>query len=213
MKIANIISASKINDTSFIKRLNGMIISCDGGYKYLKKENIEPDLFIGDFDTLKEDDLISPKEVIKLPQEKDDTDTLYAIKEGIKRGYDTFYLFGCLNGKLDHSLANIQILEYLSNRNIKGYLFDSDNSKVIFLLKNSSITFNKTIGKISVFSYSSISKNVSETNLKYEIKNKTLYSSFPIGISNEFIKDKEASISVEKGTLLIYSEISSLSFF
>lgn len=213
MKIANIISASSIIDTSFIHRLKGLIISCDGGYKHLKKEGVEPDIFIGDFDTLNECDLNSPKEVIKLPQNKDDTDTLFAIKEAIKRGYDTFFLFGCLNGKLDHTFANIQLLEYLLKNKLKGYLFDIDNDKVIFMIKDSSITLKKSKGKISIFSYSPYSYKVKEVNLKYELHDEILSSSFPIGISNEFIEDKEATISVKEGTLLIFTNISSVFYF
>ena len=61
----------------------------------------------------------------------------------------------------------------------------------------------KGVGYISVFSLTDVSKGVTLKNLKYELTNQTLLSSFPLGVSNEFIANKKATISILDGCLLI----------
>ncbi len=205
MKKALIIGAGPIQNSAFLQDVKDMFfIACDGGYLTYQKEGIEPDLFIGDFDTLSPSILKHPKEVITLNQIKDDTDTLFAIKTALERGYDTFYIYGCLGGKIEHSIANIQLLSYLENHHAKGYLYSEDQKTVLFTLSNESITFSKEAkGYISVFSLTDKTFDVSEYNLKYTLFKHELSSSFPLGISNEFIEGKEAKIEVGEGILLI----------
>lgn len=209
MKKACIIGAYPIKNTSFLKtrEKDSFLVACDGGYKTFIKENIEPSLFVGDFDTLKKETLIHPKEVIELNPIKDDTDTLFSIKKCLSLGYDTFYLYGCSNGKIDHYLANIQILSFIKEHKANGYLIDIDNNIMIFLLKDSSITLNECDGMISILSYSDVSIGVTLENLMYTLNNETLTNSFPLGISNQFIKNKKAKISVKEGSLLIIAPI------
>ena len=71
------------------------IISADAGYLHAKKLGLKTNILIGDFDTLAEipTDI---DEVIKFPKEKDDTDTMLAIKLAIERGYDNIDIYGAL---------------------------------------------------------------------------------------------------------------------
>ena len=68
------------------------VIAADAGYEYCRKNNIIPDLVLGDFDSLG----AAPKHpnVMQLPVEKDDTDTVFAIKTGLEKGYRHFYIYG-----------------------------------------------------------------------------------------------------------------------
>ena len=88
-------------------------IVCDCGLRHCVPLGITPDLIIGDFDShpLPEADC----EIIVLPREKDDTDTFFAAKEGIRRGFDEFLLIGVIGGRLDHTLGNVSILLYLDS--------------------------------------------------------------------------------------------------
>ena len=77
-----------------LKIENGdLVIAADGGYETLKKLNIEPDVIIGDFDSLKSD-LPQNGNIIKHPVKKNDTDTLLAIKYGLENGYTDFIIYG-----------------------------------------------------------------------------------------------------------------------
>ena len=98
------------------KHEDDFLIAADKGYLNCIKQNLDVDLLIGDFDSLK----IVPDNIekIKLNEIKDDTDVFDALMEGIKRGYKSFILYGVIGGRFDHTFANIQILLFLKN---KGY--------------------------------------------------------------------------------------------
>lgn len=212
MKKVILVGASPLMDTSFLqeKKEDTFYVACDGGYQVYLKEKREPDLFVGDFDTLPEKVISHPKEMIRLSTIKDDTDTMFAIKTCLKRGYDTFYLYGCLGGKIEHSLANIQTLKFLCENKARGYLIDKENNQVLFLLHNESITFKKSAGMISVFALDNTVSGVDEINLKYGLSDASLTNAFPLGVSNEFLKDKVATIRVKEGHLLVVAPLDSI---
>ena len=198
-RICYIVGAGEFFGFDTIPDSTDFVIAADAGLKYLEAENIGANLAIGDFDTLCE--VPNHPNVIKLSCEKDDTDTLAAIREGIKLGYDTFFLYGCTGGRVEHTLANIQTLKCLSKEGKRGFLFGKDsimttitNDKFDFLVHNS--------GYVSVFSLTNQAKGVFLKGLKYELTNATLTNDFPIGVSNEFAGTK-SSIEVKDGTLLI----------
>lgn len=176
------------------------VIAVDGGYEYLKGQRI--DLVVGDFDSLK----FVPEHpnVIKLEPEKNDTDMMIALKEGLKAGYEIFRIYGGCGGRFDHTLANIQCLAYLAAENARGYLID--NSQITTLIQNSSISFQKDMkGYISVLAYGKKAKGITIKGLKYPLEDEELCDTFPRGVSNEFIGE-EAIISVKEGRLLIVFE-------
>lgn len=126
---------------------------------------------------------------------------MLAVKEGLNRGYETFVIYGGLGGRLDHTIANIQTLSYIAKKGAAGYLAGS--GMVITAVKDSTITFTeKHQGYISIFCSGKDAEGVCIEGLKYKLDKATLSSSFPIGVSNEFI-GKESAVSVADGTIII----------
>lgn len=211
MKKALLLGASPILDSSFLRNYSNedyLFVAIDGGYNIFLKEDIEPDILIGDFDTLNKQLIRSPKTIIELNPMKDDTDTFYIIKKLINDGFKEFYIYGCLGGKLDHTIANIQLLRYLSSLNIKSYMFQDDS--VLFTLTHEDKLFKENnSGLVSIFALSSTTK-LSLSNFKYNLDSYTMTNDVPLGISNEFIKSKQASIKIHEGTALIYTKITNL---
>ena len=161
-----------------------LVIAADAGLRYLEEQGIRADLVIGDFDTLKY--IPGHSNTIALNAEKDDTDTLAAVREGIRAGYTSFHIYCGTGGRIDHTMANLQVLAYLSANNMRGFLFD--NGTVITAITNGSLCFGKIpCGYVSVFSCSEKAEGVTLCGLKYELNNATLTNTFPIGVSNEFI--------------------------
>lgn len=198
-----IVSAGSFDNNSFTRPKDSYLIAADGGYAYLDALKIVPDMVLGDFDSLNYiPKMPSPDSIIKLSREKDDTDTLYAIKHALEKGYDRFLIFGALGGsRTDHTVANLQALSYIANHNAQGFIINGET--VITAITNSSLRFNKSCkGMISVFSSTSASHGVTLKGLKYCLDNGTLTHDVPIGVSNEFIGD-EAFIEVTDGTLTI----------
>ena len=83
-------------------------ICCDSGLKHREGLGIAPDLIVGDFDSYENPHLEA--ETIVLPCEKDDTDTVFAVKEALERGFQDFLLIGVIGGRLDHTLGNVSLL-------------------------------------------------------------------------------------------------------
>ena len=184
------------------------VIALDGGLSYCSFLEVEPDLIIGDFDSvtekereaLEELEKTIPDRVIRLKPEKDDTDMLYAIKYALEAGYREFRLYGATGGRFDHTLANIQCLLYLKNHGAKGYLMDGNG--MVMVLQNEAVHFQPDLeGYLSLFALVKEAKGVTIRGMKYELENAVITNDFPIGISNEFI-GKAAEISVEDGELV-----------
>ena len=204
-----LICAGDLNVQEIEKREEDYAIAVDGGMLYCNLLGIEPDYYIGDFDSLEEEqrqELQSlkqhrPEFVKQLNPEKDDTDTLSAIKYGLEKGYREFHIYAGMGGRLEHTIANLQSLIYLKNRGAKGYLMDAEN--MCLIIQNETVSFQKEMeGYLSLFSMENCAEGVDISGMKYPLENAVLTNEFPIGIDNEFI-GQPASISVKQGTLLV----------
>jgi thiamine pyrophosphokinase len=180
-------------------------IAADGGLDFLLEAGLHPDFVIGDMDSVDNRTDMGNYEVEVFPTQKDDTDMMLAIKEGLKRGYGEFEIYGALGGRLDHTFANVQCLGYLVNNGAKGRLIGSGGSFVT-MIKNGDIVFKggkyESGRKISVFAYGSMACGVTERGLKYNLDNITMKTDFPLGVSNEFTGE-DAYIKVSDGILMI----------
>ena len=175
------------------------VIAADRGYVELASRGIRPDLVVGDFDSL--GDAPEHPNVLRCPVEKDDTDMMIAVKQGFAQGCDIFIIDGGLSGRFDHTLANCQILVYISQRGGRGFLLGRDMSATA--VANSSLDFVPGAHSlVSVFCAGSTAKGVTLTGLKYPLDNAALSYDYPLGVSNEFT-GASAKITVRDGTLLI----------
>ena len=126
---------------------------------------------------------------------------LAAIKKGLELGYTSFRLYAANGGRLEHTIANIQLLKYLKAQGAVGYIMDGTG--MILLAQNETIAFKETMeGYVNIFSINEKAHGVTIHGLKYEIEQATLSNELPVGISNEFV-GKKSEITVEDGTLLI----------
>ena len=179
-----------------------LAIAADGGYYYTLRSGIAADALIGDFDSLAYEKALkaSRLDVLRLPAEKDQTDTMAALVYGLDRGYRCFRIYGGAGGRLDHTLANIQCLVYLLNNGSRGYLHNGD--VVATAVRGGIKLAPRQEGIISVFAIGGDAEGVSLRGLRYELENEPLLSSYPLGVSNEFI-GAPVTIAAESGDLLI----------
>ena len=178
------------------------ILAADGGLAHLGKLGLTPDGIIGDFDSLG----YIPQGAQVFPVEKDDTDSMLAVRKGLQLGYREFILYGALDGpRLDHTIANLQTLLFLEDHGARGTLVGLDY--LVTTVQNGVLTLPLAQeGIVSVFCLGQPAEGVTIRGLQYELENGTLESGFPLGVSNHFI-GKAASISVEKGVLLVMYDI------
>ena len=177
------------------------LLAADGGLTHFEKLDRSPDGILGDFDSLG----YVPAGATVFPVEKDDTDAMLAVRQGLQMGYREFLLYGSLDGpRLDHTVANFQTLQFLADRGATGYLIG--NTHIVTVVKNGSIRFPETAaGIISAFCMGADAEGVTIEGLQYTAENALLSAGFPLGVSNHFV-GQPAKISVEKGSLLVIWE-------
>ena len=179
------------------------VIAADRGFDSLMAYGVTPNLAVGDFDSLGHRP--SHPNVIQLPAEKDDTDMVYAIRKGLELGYRRFVLLGGVGGRLEHTLGNLQLLDWLALHGAQGFLA-GEKTAATCLRDGKSISFPPSMtGYLSVLCNSGTAEGVTLSGLKYPLEDYTLTGSFPLGVSNQFL-GVEAAVSVEKGSLLLIWE-------
>ena len=198
-RVCYIVGAGEFDSERFLPRKEDCVIAADAGLVYLQEVGCIPDLIVGDFDSLG----YCPKgsNIIRHPIEKDDTDMNLAVKIAMEKGYSDLYLFGATGGRLDHTLANLQMIAGVCKKGVRIFCFCPDCT--IAALTDGSLTFNKDYwGIVSVLAAGEAAKYVSLEGLKYTLHNADLSAYYPLGVSNEFT-GKVACISVESGVLWI----------
>ncbi len=202
MKRCVIVGGANIENYDAVRRKiskNDYFIYCDSGLRHSEKLGFEPNLIVGDFDSHEKPNLNI--ETIVLPCEKDDTDTFFAAKEAVKRGFDDFLLIGTVGGRLDHTLGNVSVLLYLFSLGKKAEMID-DYSEM-------QIVSDKTAFVDSSYSYFSLlnitgeAEGITEKNVKFPLENAVITCDYQYGISNEPLPDKTAEITVKKGKALL----------
>ena len=202
MKRCVIVGGSEIKYYDLIKsyfRADDFFIYCDCGLKHEKVFERKPDLIIGDFDSYSKPENL--ENVIVLPVVKDDTDTIFAVKEAIKRNFEDLILVGVTGGRQDHNLGNIYALLMLKD---KSAMIIDDYSE-IKIVKPNEITKIKYGWKFfSLLNISGTAKGITIKNAKYNLENAEIKPEFQYGISNEVLSpDKDAEVSLKEGYLLL----------
>lgn len=199
-----IVSAGDLFPEDFERiRQETFIAAADAGYAYLEQQGVRPDLIIGDFDSSEMPG--TEIELIRLPVVKDDTDTVYCVKEGLKRGYTEFRLYGALGGKrLSHTVANLQLLQMIRDRGARAEII-SGPIRVFMMGAGEKREFPGTMaGSVSFFA---VSEEVCLTlkGVEYELEHGKLDRHFPLGVSNHFT-GREAFAAVHEGDVLVIIE-------
>jgi len=202
MGICYVVGAGEFGDGIFAPLKEDLVIACDGGYAHLAGRGIRMDIVAGDFDSLGY--LPEHPHVVQLKPEKDDTDTGWAVKEGWRRGYREFVIYGGTGGRISHTVANIQLLSDIAARGGSGLMVGT--GAWYRVICNGEISFNaKETGFLSVFCLGDRAEGVFERGLKYTLTDAVLTGTCPVGVSNEFI-GRESCVLVRNGMLLLIGE-------
>ncbi|MDF2616136.1 MAG: thiamine diphosphokinase [Sedimentibacter sp.] len=206
--VALIIANGDDVDKISLENLNiDYVICADGGLEKAEKLQVVPDLILGDFDSVNPDVLEKYKkksEIMKYPAEKDFTDMELSIEIAVKKGYKDIVLVGATGGpRLDHSLANMMLLEKYHQLGINIIIIDNKN-KIQIIADNCNIMLNKKEG--SFVSLIPLTENISGLTLegfKYPLDRVVVKRGSTLCVSNEIILDK-GRIILESGTALLF---------
>ncbi|HIR76293.1 MAG TPA: thiamine diphosphokinase [Candidatus Choladousia intestinipullorum] len=198
-KTCFIVGAGSFDGIKLRPQQGDLVIAADGGYTYLENEGIEPDVLLGDFDSLEK--MPDCRNLERHSPIKDDTDMALAADYGIEHGCRRFFLYGGLGGRLDHTIGNLQLLMGLARRGMEAYLIGEGN--ILTAITGETITFSeKSRGFLSVFCMSEPARGVWERGLKYSLTDAVLTCDRTLGVSNEFTGEK-GSVAVKDGTLIL----------
>lgn len=198
-KTCFIVGAGSFEGMSIRPEKGDLVIAADGGYTYLEREGIEPDVLLGDFDSLKK--VPDHQNLKRHSPIKDDTDMALAADYAAEKGCSRFFLYGGLGGRLDHTMGNLQLLMGLARRGMEAYLIGEGN--ILTAISGEKITFGRDArGFLSVFCMSEPARGVWERGLKYSLTDAVLTCDRTLGVSNEFTGEP-GSVAVREGLLIL----------
>lgn len=209
-----------------------MVIAADGGADEAAARGVVPDLVVGDFDSIASahrptstgpgqgdgasgapsNSPSSPSwkpsvtaQYWRLPAEKDDTDMLTAVKLGWEAGCRIFRIYGGLGKRMDHTLANLNLISMVAASGGHACLYG--DRMIVTAISRGSLSFAPwhCAGRamVSVLSATDRSDGITERGLKYQVEGMTMTNLEVTGVSNEFLPDTPARISLDRGIVYI----------
>lgn len=185
-------------------REDDFYICCDSGLRHRAGLGIVPDLIVGDFDS--HDDPHLNIETITLPCEKDDTDTVFAVKEALARGFQDFLLLGVIGGRLDHTLGNVSILMMLDSQGKRAVALDDFSE--IQVVSAEPVQISGQYAYFSLLNITGVAKGITIKGAKYPLKDAEITCEYQYGVSNEVLPGMMAEVSVKTGRLLLLKVLS-----
>lgn len=183
------------------------LIAVDRGLLFFYQNQILPTHIVGDFDSV-------PKEVIAYYREhtdieirtfhpvKDASDTEIGLRLALEIGAEEIWLLGATGTRLDHVMANMQILKIALDAKVKAYMLDSHN-QISLHDKNIILDKEKQYGSyFSIFPLGGIVEEVTIRGAKYPLEKYRLCPYDSLCVSNE-VQDEKVEITFSNGMLLL----------
>jgi len=180
------------------------IVVTDGALDRATKCGIEVNTLIGDLDSLVDSTRLEERfpsmEILRYPEEKDWTDLELAINWALEQSPKLITIFGASGGRIDHTMANLALLENGLHSGVPIELISRNES--VHLLQGSLILEDAELGdRVSLLPIS-LFCTVSTQGLKYALASEKLFRGQGRGISN-IVVSIPASVSVESGVLAV----------
>ncbi|MBQ6507323.1 MAG: thiamine diphosphokinase [Clostridia bacterium] len=201
MKRCVIFGGAEMADDALIRRSlrpDDFILCCDSGLRHAERLGLQPSLVVGDFDSHAKPD---SGDVIVLPREKDDTDTVFAAREAVRRGFDDFLLIGVTGRRFDHTFGNISLLLWLHQLGKRARILDDYSEMEI--VSRDPVEIDGRYPYFSLLNISGTARGITIRGAKYPLENAEIRSDYQYGISNEVLPGQTATVSVREGSLLL----------
>ncbi len=180
---------------------NGDIVICaDSGYENAVKMGMKVDILLGDFDSLGEIPNVDC-EILRVPAEKNETDTQLAVDAALGRGADEIVIIASTDGRVDHTLSLLAILEDLYEKRVHATVVNGQN-RIRFVRDGGAIIVRSKYKYFSLITLDKVAKRVSIEGAKYPLKNANIKRGVQFAVSNEIVKNA-ALINVKKGSVYV----------
>ena len=213
-KTACLVLNGQLEDYDYIREVMDyntyeLIIAVDGGANHLYRLGIMPNYILGDLDSI-DDDIRSYYEASdvvfkKFPTKKDETDAELAVWMVEEEGLLGIDIYAALGGRIDHELANIQLLYYILDRGMYPRIISEREE--IYILRNEEMNLKGSIGDIvSLIPVKGDARGITLANMEYSVEELDLKYSVTRGISNVMLAE-DAYINVRDGGILVIKKI------
>lgn len=211
MKDCFIVSGGAVEDTFVCRMLKEqrpkLTVAADAGMEFFYRNGLTPDIIIGDFDSAGSPAFAHFREqpgveIKTLNPIKDDTDTEAAVRLAVARGAQQITLAGATGSRLDHVLANIELLGIGLNAGVPMALVDAHN-RIRMIKEGLILRREEQFGNfVSLLPYSESVEHLTLHGFKYPLTDYCLKGFCSLGVSNEIVGD-EAVITFDGGILLL----------
>jgi thiamine pyrophosphokinase len=188
------------------------VIAADGGANWLYALDRTPDLIVGDLDSISPLALRAFQSqgcpLQRYPADKDETDTELALCAAKQRGASDILLLGALGGRIDHELANIQLLTLPMLSETRLRIFDG--TSYISLIRGGWAVHGEPGDLLSLLPWGGDAHGIETSGLQYPLRYESLYLGPARGVSNVLL-GTEAQVHLKQGWLLaIHTPLSHL---
>ena len=206
-----IVSGGSINDTFAMQMIENIkpdcVIGVDSGLHFLYRNQVVPTHIVGDFDSVSPEVINYYKSkadilIREFNPVKDATDTEIAVRLAAELGATELWLLGATGTRLDHVMANIQILKIALDQGMKTYILDECN-RISAWEKEIRLCKKDGYGKyFSLFPLGGVVEDVSIEGAKYPLSHYRMSAFESRCVSNEY-KDDEVVITFPQGTIVL----------
>ena len=177
------------------------VVAVDGGYAHLQSVDCTPQYVLGDFDSL---GYVPEGDNVEVhPAHKDKSDLELALDFAYERGFGKAVIYGALGGRLDHTVAALQMCSRFAESGMEITLVGLDFAVRILVGPALFELPLREHGTVSVFSATDESLDVSEWGMEYPLERARLTNRTTLGLSNE-LKGVPAGITLSEGTLYVF---------
>ncbi|WP_019910718.1 thiamine diphosphokinase [Paenibacillus sp. HW567] len=181
------------------------IIGADKGAFFLVSHGITPDIAVGDFDSVTQEDFRqieagSKRTIAVDPVDKDLTDSEMAFDLALDTQPDSILLFGVTGTRFDHTLASIQMMTRAAQRQVLCSVVDSNN--YITLTGSQAVVQNLGYTYVSLLPLTPEVTGITLEGFQYPLTRATLKLGQSLGVSN-VLTAASGTVTIESGLLLI----------
>lgn len=181
------------------------IIAADGGLRHLTHFELEPDLLVGDLDSVEPDhpDHLerAGTQVRRHPRRKDATDLELALAEVREHHTRDVVVFGAVGSRWDQSMANLLLAAHPEWADMRvRFVMGPQQAEV--LRPGRRLTFDGSPNDlVSLIPLAGDAQGITTSGLAYPLDHGTLQFAATRGVSN-YIERTPASVELEHGLLL-----------
>lgn len=184
-----------------------VLIGVDRGVEFLYRHQIKLNYIVGDFDSLSEEIVQFYREntnvfIRKFNPEKDFSDTEIAVHQALELNCEELILLGATGNRIDHVLANIQVLAIPHRKGVHAEIIDENNR--IYLIEHEAVLEKaKMYGKyFSVFPLDRCIEKFSIVGAKYPLHNHRLCPYDSLCVSNQ-AEEEQVKITFSEGIVIL----------